>query len=261
VLGVDRPLVVKIASERLEWEQAFRLVSANYQAIGAEPPCPGAIRFTPYHALPDTATFVALEGREVLATMSLVLDNTLLGLPAESLYPEEIDGLRRAGRCVVEVTSLADRELSVREFIPVFVALARLMTHYAISQGADALVITCRPRHGSFYRKLMGFQPFGPCRAYPAVQNYPTEANLLDVPLLKTSSPAMYERIIEDAPPPAALRPTAIPPRLVRAFASRSCLTNEEEILDVVRAVECYGNLRRWEVARFGSRTSYANVS
>jgi hypothetical protein len=261
VPGVARPIVVKIASEMTEWEQAFRLVSANYQAIGAEPLNPGAIRFTPYHALPDTATFVALENHEVLATMTLVLDNTLLGLPAESLYPDEIEDLRRAGRCVVEVTSLADRDLSTREFIPVFVALARLMTHYAIAQGADALVITCRPRHGNFYRKLMGFQPFGPCRAYPAVQNYPTEANLLDVPLLRTSSPAMYERIIEDAPPPEALRSVRIPPRLVRLFANRSSLTNEEEILNVVSAVECLGNSRRWEVTRSGMGSWYADVS
>jgi hypothetical protein len=108
---------------------------------------------------------------------------------------------------------------------------------------------------------VMGFQPFGPCRAYPAVQNYPTEANLLDVPLLKISSPAMYERIIEDAPPPEALRSVSIPPRLVRQFASQSSLTNEEEILDVVRSVECFGNPRRWEDANSGIGTLYTRIS
>jgi len=185
--GVARPMEVRIASDRWEWEQAFRLASANCQAIGAEPPSRGGLRFTPYHALPDTTTFVALHEGPVVAAVSLVLDNVLLGLPAETLYPDEVGRLRRAGRRIVEVTSLADRGLSVREFVPVFVALARLMTHFAIAQGADAMVITCRPRHGPFYQKKLGFEPFGPARAYPAVQNYMTEAFLLDVPRLSVN--------------------------------------------------------------------------
>jgi hypothetical protein len=71
----------------------------------------------------------------------------------------------------------------------------------------------------------------------------------------------MYERIIEDAPPPEALRSADIPPRLVRLFANRSSLTNEEEILDVVRSVECFGNPRRWNVANSGIGETYTDLT
>jgi hypothetical protein len=260
VPGVARPIEVQIASNRLEWEQAFHLVSANYQSIGAEPHNPNGIRFTNYHALPDTATFVAKDGNLLIATMSAVVDNTLLGLPAENLYADEIRDLRAEGRRIVEVTSLADRELSMRDFVPVFVSLVRLLTHYAIARGVDTWVITCRPRHGLFYRKLMGFRPFGPCKAYPLVQNYLTEAYLLDIPLLHDSSPLMYEEIIVKEPPPEALQAREMPIQQMRSFASRSTQTTHDEVEDIIRQVECFGNPRRWEIADSGIG-AYADLS
>ena len=65
------------------------------------------------------------------------------------------------------------------------VALMRVMTQYALRQNADTLVISVNPRHSAFYRKMMGFVPLGPWRAYPAVQNHPAEAYLLNVDLLQ----------------------------------------------------------------------------
>src|SRR5207249_986101 len=164
-----------------DWDQAFRLVAATYQARGYDPPDAGPVRFTPYHALPDTVTFVAKHGNAVVATLSLVQDNTLLGLPMQSIYASEIEALRQAGRRLVEVTSLADAGLDLREFVPVFMTLMRLLSQYGISQGADTWVISINPKHRSFYRKVMGFVPLGPWRAYPLVQNHPAEAYLLDV--------------------------------------------------------------------------------
>src|SRR5437867_95972 len=84
VPGVDRPIEVKIASEMAEWEQAYRLVADNYRACGYESPNAEPLRFTNYHVLPETTTFVAKHGREVVATLTLVMDNFLLGLPMES---------------------------------------------------------------------------------------------------------------------------------------------------------------------------------
>jgi hypothetical protein len=230
VPGVARSIEVKIASEYSEWEEAFRLVSANYQAIGAEPYNPSALRFTPYHALPDSVTLVAREKGCVLATLSLVVDNTLLGLPADSIYSEEIARLRRAERRIVEVTSLAARELGMDEFLPVLLALVRLLANYAILKGAEVLVITCRPSHGQVYSRLLGFKLFGPRRNCPAVQNYSTEAYMLDVPLLRVSAPAMYRQIIENRPPPEALLACRIPVPLVRFFAEKSSQVDRERI-------------------------------
>ena len=70
--GSRREIVVKIASEPDEWEQAFQLVAANYQERGYETTTDKPYRFTPYHALPDTTIFVAKHEGRVVATFSLV---------------------------------------------------------------------------------------------------------------------------------------------------------------------------------------------
>src|SRR5438094_5306846 len=107
---------VKIASEPAEWEAAFRVLAVSYCARGYDAPDSRDLRFTPFHVLPDTVTFVAKRDDRVLATLSLIFDNDLLGLPLESVYTSEIDDLRQRGRRLVEVANLADIGLSSREF-------------------------------------------------------------------------------------------------------------------------------------------------
>jgi hypothetical protein len=235
-----------MASERREWEDAFHLVAQNYRSRGYEPADAKGLRFTSFHALPDTVTFVASCERQIVATLSLVMDNVLLGLPMETIYGAELLALRRQGRRVVEVTNLADRELGIREFVPVFVSLMRLMAQYAVHEGADALVISVNPRHSNFYRKVLGFVPLGECRAYPIVQNHPAEGFLLDVPLLRCNSPQMYEQIFGEALPAPALAAPRMPVPLVRYFAGRSSQTNGREVNAILTFVENYGSPRRW---------------
>jgi hypothetical protein len=246
VPGLERAIEVKIASTREEWEEVFRLVAENYQARGYEAPSPYPYRFTPYHALPDSTTFVAKHAGRVVATLTLVLDNTLLGLPMESIYGEEINDLRRAGRHLVEVTSLADRDLSLREFVPVFVALMRLAAQYAVRQDADTWVITVNPRHRAFYRKVMGFAPLGPARAYPTVQNHPAEAYLLDLSLLQNNAPKMVEKIFGEWLPDPVLTPRRMPVELIEYFGSHSSQLDAQSMTRIVAHAHQFGSPRRW---------------
>src|SRR3954449_1606331 len=90
-----RSFEVKIASGSDEFEQAFLLLAQKYQAKGYESSGAKLFRFTPYHVLPETVTVVAMEGARVVATLSMVPDTALLGLPLESIYPEEVAAFRR----------------------------------------------------------------------------------------------------------------------------------------------------------------------
>src|SRR5581483_1564827 len=155
VPGIGREVCVQVASRRSEWEQAFALVAARYQARGYTPRGGAALHVTPYHALPDTTTFVAVEAGRVIATLSLVLDNVRLGLPLESIYPEEIGQLRAAGRRLAEVINLAADGVGPGDFFPVMMALIRLMTWSFLARGADGMVISVNPRHAAFYRKVI----------------------------------------------------------------------------------------------------------
>ena len=154
-----RDIRVKIAVEADEFEQAFKLVTANYRARGYEGPSEKPFRFTPFHTLPGTVTLVALHHGRVLATLTLVPDSDILGLPMESIYGPEVAQLRQAGLRPAEAICLADTGLAVREFIQVFKALIKLAMQYHARHDGDSWVITVNPRHSSFYQKVLGFVP------------------------------------------------------------------------------------------------------
>jgi hypothetical protein len=246
VRGLARPIEVKIAANVFEWRQAFKLVADQYQARGYDHLQGRNFRFTAYQALPDAATFVAKHDGRVMATLSIVLDNHLLGLPMERIYAAEIKELRQSGRRLAEITSLADGGLTRQEFLPVLVALMRFVGQYALGQDVDTLVITVNPRHRSFYHKAVGFMPFGPRRACPAVCNHPAEALLLSLALLRDNAPEMYRQLCGECLPPDALAAPHMPPDLLRYFASHSSQTRPAIVEAVLRHVRERGNPRRW---------------
>lgn len=246
VPGVARNIEVKIASERHEWEEAFQLVASNYRARGYEVASSKPYRFTPYHALPDTVTFVAKRAGHVVATFSIVPDNTLLGMPMESVYGQEIAGLRQKARRMAETVSLADTGLSVREFLQVFVALIKLAIQYHHSQGGNTYVITVNPKHKAFYAKVLGFETLGPCRAYASVQDAPAEALWGSPAIVQVNAPRMYREIFERPLPPAALVAPTMPRDLVRHFADLSSQGDAKCVEELLAYRERYGSPRRW---------------
>jgi hypothetical protein len=247
VPGVARDIRVKIASTRAEWRDAFQLVSSNYQARGYEEPLASKVRFTPYHALPDVVTFVAKLGDRVLSTFSIVPDNTLLGLPLESIYGEEIRKLRQGRRRLAEVSSLAaDKELGMREFRQVFVAMIRLMFQYHVSHGGDTWVITVNPRHRDFYTKGMGFVPLGPPRTYSSVQDHPAEGYWLDAETMRREAPRMYRDVFGEWLPGEALAAPTMLPHMIRFLGDRSTAAARDKIREVFNFDDFFASPRRW---------------
>jgi len=230
VAGLTRDIHVKIASERHEFEQAYELLAANYRARGYEAPSDKPFRFTPFHALPGTVTLVALHHDRVLATLTLVPDSDILGLPMETIYGPEVAQLRQAGLRPAEAISLADTGLTIREFIQVFKALIKLAMQYHGRRGGDSWIITVNPRHSSFYRKVLGFTPLGPQRSYPSVQNHPAEAYLLTAATMAANAPQMHQEVFGDELPEPVLTPGLWSKEHVRYFGTRSSQVDEQDL-------------------------------
>lgn len=246
VRGAGRRIFVKVATEAEEWEAAYRLVADNYRARGYEAADSSGLRFTPFHALPDTTTFVAKHEGQVVATLTLVPDNVLLGLPLESVFKAEVEELRGKGQRLAEVVGLADRDLSLREFVPIFTALMRLLSQYAVRLGTDAAVITINPRHRTFYKKMMGFQPLGELRDYPSVQNAPAEAYLIDPELMRANAPSMFQQIFAVPLPDDVFVHRPLPVALMRYFAACSTQTTLRQLAEILDFVDECGSPRRW---------------
>jgi hypothetical protein len=246
VPGISRPIEVQIASTESEWEQAFRLAASSYQARGYETPGAYRLRFTPYHALADTLTLVAKHQHSVVATLSIVQDNTLLGLPMEDVYATEINALRRDRYRLFEVTTLADKELPVREFVQVFISLIQLATQYHTSHGGDAGVIAVNPRHRRFYTHVLGFNRLGPRRTYAAVQDHPAEAFWITETLMRENAPSIHDTIFGKHLPRNAMLTPKMPVGLIRRFSEQSSLCDSEEIEKILAIRERYASVRRW---------------
>jgi hypothetical protein len=238
VRGLAREIRVKIATERSEFEQAYELLAANYRARGYEAPSDKPYRFTPFHALPGTVTLVALDQERVVATLTLVPDTDILGLPMESIYGAEVAQLRAADLRPAEAISLADNGLSIREFVQVFKSLIKLAMQYHTSRGGDSWIITINPRHSSFYQKVLGFVPVGSKRAYPTVQNHPAEAYLLTSKIMAEGAPQMYQEVFGEDLPQSVLNVDHWSEEHVRYFGAGSSQLDEQTLDALLFSIE-----------------------
>jgi hypothetical protein len=237
VAGLAREIHVKVATQRNECAQAYKLLAENYRARGYEAPGEKPFRFTQYHAMPGTATLVALDHDRVVATLTLVPDSDLLGLPMESIYGPEVAQLRQAGLRPAEAICLADTGLSIREFVKVFKALITLAMQYHASRGGNCWIITVNPRHSNFYQKVLGFTPLGSRRSYPSVQDHPAEAYLLTTTAMAANAPDMYRAVFDSDLPESVLTKARFSREDLRYFGARSSQLDEHDLDKLLHAI------------------------
>ncbi len=209
----------QIAATREQRAAAFRLVYDSYLEAGLGEANPWEMRVTPYQLLPTTEVFLAVLRGEVIFTMSLVIDGQL-GVPMESVYPEEVEARRRQGLLVSEVSCLADRQRALRGFFPVFLRLSRFVAQYAWRRGVDQVLVACHPKHARLYRRLLNFELIGAERVYPTVRNRPAVALSLDLTNLAWRFPEVHRTLFYETISPERLRPQPIRAEDVEYFSA-----------------------------------------
>ena len=172
--NVDKP-VRSLARSRSDLLGAFSMLYEAYLKAGLESPKASGIRITPFHMLPTTEVLVAKLRGEVISTVSLIGDG-YLGIPMQSMYPEQVNGLREQGLRLAEVGCLADRRDSPVRFIDNFKEMTRLLSQVASVRGIDALVVATHPRHARFYKRALGFEQLGDESTCPYAQGNPAVA-------------------------------------------------------------------------------------
>jgi hypothetical protein len=118
-----------------------------------------------------------VDGR-VVGVLSVVLDSPDLGLPSDSVFKEELDVLRDAGRRLCEVTNQAIAE----DYRKSAVATELMRTAIAVSltEGYHEAIAAVSPSHNGFY-ELLGFRQIGPQRSYSQTIDDPVVAVSMDV--------------------------------------------------------------------------------
>jgi hypothetical protein len=160
-------LCIKVAESRDELEQAFALVYREYFRQGyIKDPRHCGLHLNIHHILPETAVFI-LQSSTVISTLTHIMDSELFGLPMDGLYSEELKPLRRAGRRLVELSSLAtSREACGRNL---FLYLFREVYWYALRRNVQDFCIMVNPKHVRFYKEVFLFEEIGPKKYYSRV--------------------------------------------------------------------------------------------
>jgi hypothetical protein len=159
-----------VARETSVLDAAFRLVHDQYVWRGfMTAPHPSGRRVNLRHALPSTRVFVASDGARVVGTVSTIMDSPL-GLPLDEVFADRLDGARRRGRRIVEVSALAMDADRRAHGIPVLMRLLRLVVlHAAEVARLDDLCLVVRPQHAEFYQQFFACEILGAPRDYEKV--------------------------------------------------------------------------------------------
>jgi hypothetical protein len=206
-----------MATERDEFEAAFRLVYGGYLHRGLTRPNTPQMRITPFQLSPAAQVFVALRNKSVVSTLTLVEDS-VHGLPMESLFQDEIQAFRHQGLRFAEVSALTHGLPKERLNWEIAETLMSLMAQFAMTRNIDRLLITVCPQHAAFYRRI-AFRPFSEVRSYDEVCGRPALPMQADLNRLAVDHPALHERFFSRRFPAYELAPRRMPPALVHHFS------------------------------------------
>lgn len=160
-LLVHRGFAIHLAADPVQRARADALIDRLYTSRGyrREPPAPADEH--------SRLTLLASQAGQAVGTLTLNVDAEH-GLLADALYRSEIDGFRRNGGRLCELTGFAvDRETRSRTLLATLFHLLYLAGRqlYRISD----VLIEVNPRHRPFYESQLGFRIAGEARECPRV--------------------------------------------------------------------------------------------
>lgn len=168
----SREATCSCATSLEQVQAAWQLVYERYAEMGLINPNPFGIHAVPGAVGKHACVIWGPDGSGVGHTMTLFRDNPM-GLALDSVYAQELDALRQAGRRLLEVGMLADRRESAARGIGALFSMMRWAIHYGLHTELTDIVIGVHPRHAAFYVRCYGFEEFAAPTDYPLVRNNP----------------------------------------------------------------------------------------
>jgi hypothetical protein len=160
VFGRDNAFTMKVATEETDRLKCWRLVYEQYLAHGYTQEKEIPYRYSAHDALPNAATFLIQKDGHPAGTVTVYPDSSL-GLPADEVYRDELDALRRGGRRLTEVGRLTIARGFVHDHTIMPMMCDLLMLFARNVRRATDLVITVNPTHAMYYEKKMLFERVG----------------------------------------------------------------------------------------------------
>lgn len=148
---------IRVAKDQNEINQAFKLLYEAYLTSGLMDPKSHELRITKFHCLPTSIIVVAVQGGEVIGTVTHVLDSQL-GLPTDMSV--DLSSFRKRGKRIAEISALAVKKGYRRSHSLLF-AMTRYTFQYATKYaGVNYWIIGVRSSVASYYEGLFFFNRF-----------------------------------------------------------------------------------------------------
>lgn len=189
-----------------ELKAAYALVYQEYLSRKLCVPNAENMFYNAYSFVPGSRTFLLRKDEKLLGTMCLVADSPM-GIPMETIFPEEIKSLRAQGKKIAEVGALAlnSQHVNMKQYSfknfqkqAYLYKLYKTMFDYArASDKVTDFIIGCHPRHEFLY-KYLNFETISPAKAYHGANAAPAVLMKLSIPdayrhtMLLKEGPGMY---------------------------------------------------------------------
>jgi hypothetical protein len=161
--------------------RVYRFQYQTYEKLGIVDPKKDGLWVTLHDALPETTTLIAEDKNgELAGVLTLVFDSPIR-LPADSLFPSEMETIRKADTHICELISFGTNE-KMRDSVKILAGLLYSSYLFALhARKVTDFVITVHERYERFYCSNLLFSRMGPVRYYEKVNGEPTV--LLHLPL------------------------------------------------------------------------------
>lgn len=142
---------IRLAHSQERVNNASMLIQRMYMKRGYD--APGMLK------VPDRITLMASQNEAVVGTLTLGIDSGK-GLMADENYKNEVDQIRAEGSRICELTKFAVDQ--TRGSKRVLAGLFHIAYIYGrVLHNQTDVVIEVTPRHALFYKRMLGFEPFG----------------------------------------------------------------------------------------------------
>ncbi len=188
---------VVVANSQPLREKAFKLIYDIYLGRGYDLKLGRQSGFwcTIHHLHPRTVTFLAEKSGQPVGTVSVIPDSRL-GLPADLIFPEQLEFLRKAGRRLCEVFSLGVVEEIPHSSIDLAMHLYRLARLTATSVFNDTdIVASIMAHHAAFYSNILLFDEISPDSRLSPRTGAQVRYTHIDLETMETRYAERYSRL------------------------------------------------------------------
>jgi len=183
---------LKVAETLDEIVQGWRMVYQQYVAAALIEMNPFSVFTFPEYVSRNAAIILGKEDGCNVCSVSGVLDSNT-GLPLDSYFANEIGGLRKQGKKLIEIGLLA----SVKKYthFSYMVNLLSAIARFGIYSGNHDYVIGVHPRRISFFKEVFDFTQIGETKIYHRLQKAEVALLYADAKHFETKAKQAWKHI------------------------------------------------------------------